>query len=115
MSKKTYEQACKKSAALLGKGASVYSVVRTLREEKYPTRRGGHGWGAKSVKAAAERGGYKAKGKKYARKALAVANEELAKGNQRKPLKRMVSQTEWESMPEGLQQAVVAEIIARLG
>lgn len=47
---------------------------------------------------------------------IAKAFDHLSLDNAtRRPLKRMLSQTEWDSMPEGMREALLDRLMARLG
>ena len=116
---RTYESACKLAAQLHKDGNSFYAIAKELTSKGFKTKTGKTAWHYDMAKKACIAGG----GKVVVKPAAPAKTESVAssidaifpKDTAPRPLKRMISQTEWESMPEGLQQALIARILDRLG
>lgn len=114
---KTYEEAVTLAGKLSFEGRTKAAIAAKLNEWKYPTIAGGSVWQNRNVtRAIAEYDERKAASKptqktKQAPTALSPVSE---LPRQRRGLKRMLSADEWESMPEGLRDRVVAAIVDRM-
>jgi hypothetical protein len=137
-----YDKSCRMAARLFDKGQTLAKIAEHLRSNAYLTATGLTRWYATNTRRAVERGRIlnnkptpptpktskkpakteksgKANKPEFLRKAIeatkgeAVASLPLAR-EPRRGLKRMISRSEWQTMPAEVRKAVVAELADRL-
>jgi hypothetical protein len=106
--KLTYADTCTIIRRLYNAGETKADICRALESAGYPGPRGGKKWWHKTLTMAMDDA--LATPKRKPRETKRPAQQ----SPRRRGLKRMVSETEWQSMPEPMQRALIDAILARI-